>query len=255
MDTQVGLELCTAGSAEMLTIQGNCTIVPGMLIIHSPVFPMLEISRTDDYSSTLLQDQIGNIYSLFSRHLPSPEHLYAITPYMLLSDEQQRHFLSRVDEIRAKEQELSYVNYPAQRQLLTTIIRMFRQETLLEHAYLFSHQLAQTPQPLPHKRQVLMTFLLALNQEYKQHRTVQYYAEQQHLSPRHFAAIIKEESGYTPMEWINMVTINQAKNLLRQPGMLVKQVADELGFSEQFTFRKYFKTHTAFRRRNIKTRK
>ena len=45
-------------------------------------------------------------------------------------------------------------------------------------------------------------------------------------------------------EWINMVTVNQAKHLLRQPNMLVKQVADELGFPEQFTFRKYFKTNT-----------
>ena len=46
------------------------------------------------------------------------------------------------------------------------------------------------------------------------------------------------------MEWINMVTINQAKNLLRQRNILVKEVADELGFPEQFTFRKYFKVHT-----------
>ena len=52
-----------------------------------------------------------------------------------------------------------------------------------------------------------------------------------------------------------MVTINHAKNLLRQPNVLIKQVADELGFPEQFTFRKYFKQHTgmsprAFRERN-----
>jgi AraC-like DNA-binding protein len=46
------------------------------------------------------------------------------------------------------------------------------------------------------------------------------------------------------MEWINMVTINQAKNLLRQPDTQVKDVAAQLGFPEQFTFRKYFKTHT-----------
>ena len=66
---------------------------------------------------------------------------------------------------------------------------------------------------------------------------------------------MKQETGYTPMEWINMVTINHAKNLLRQPNVLIKQVADELGFPEQFTFRKYFKQHTgmsprAFRERN-----
>ncbi|MBO7124999.1 MAG: helix-turn-helix transcriptional regulator, partial [Bacteroidales bacterium] len=77
-----------------------------------------------------------------------------------------------------------------------------------------------------------------------QHRTVNFYAGKQGLTPRHFADIVKQESGYTPMEWINMVTINQAKNLLRQPNILVKQVADELGFPEQFTFRKYFKVHT-----------
>ena len=34
------------------------------------------------------------------------------------------------------------------------------------------------------------------------------------------------------------------KYLLRQPDILVKQVADELGFPEQFSFRKYFKSHT-----------
>ena len=244
MDTQVGLELCTAGSAEMLTIKGPCTIVPGMLIIHSPVFPMLELSRTNDFASTLLQDQIGNIYSLFSQHLPSPQHIYAITPYMQLSDEQQRFFLQRVEEIRTKEQQLSYVNHPLQRNILTTVINLLRQSTIMEHAFLFSQQLLRADQVPSHKRQVLMTFILSLNQEYKQHRTVQYYAAQQNLSVRHFAVIIKQESHYTPMDWINMVTINQAKNLLRQPNMLVKQVADELGFPEQFTFRKYFKTHT-----------
>ena len=244
MDTQVGLELCTAGSAQVLTVKGQCTIVPGTLVIHSPVFPMLELIRTNDYASTMLQDQIGNIYSLFSQHLPSPQHLYAITPYMQLSDEQRRFFLQRVEEIRAKEQQLSYINHPLQRNILTTVINLLRQETIMEHAFLFSQQLLLADQAPSHKRQVLMTFLLALNQEYKKQRAVRYYAGKQGLSPRHFADIIKQESGYTPMEWINMVTINQAKNLLSQSNMLVKQVADELGFPEQFTFRKFFKQHT-----------
>ena len=56
------------------------------------------------------------------------------------------------------------------------------------------------------------------------------------------------------MEWINMVTINQAKNLLCQSNMLVKQVADELGFPEQFTFRKFFKQHTGLSPRAFRER-
>ena len=48
----------------------------------------------------------------------------------------------------------------------------------------------------------------------------------------------------TPIEIITLVTINNAKRLLHEKGVQVKQVAEQLGFPEQFTFRKYFKTHT-----------
>lgn len=238
----------------MLTFNGPCIIVPGIIIIHSPVFPMLELSRTADYASVTLQDHIENLYTLLSQNISSPQIAYSVIPFLQLTDEQQRFFLSRVEEICAKEQQLSYANHPMQRKLLTTIIGLLKQETLLEHTLLFSEQLLHADAVPSRKRQVLMTFLLALNQEYRQHRTVQYYAAQQNLSARHFADIIKQESNYTPMEWINMVTINQAKNLLRQPNMLVKQVADELGFPEQFTFRKYFKTHTGVSPRAFRER-
>ena len=244
MHTQIGLELCTAGCAEKLTVKGQCTITTGMLMIHSPVFPMLELSRSDDYTSVVLKENIENIYSFIAQNVSSPQQIYSITPYMQLTEEQQAHFRQCVERISTKEQQLSYTNHPMQQKLLATIITLLRQETLLEHGYLFTEQLLNADATPSKKRQVLITFLLALNQEYKQHRAVQYYADKQGLSPRHFADILKQESGYTPMEWINMVTVNQAKHLLRQPNMLVKQVADELGFPEQFTFRKYFKVHT-----------
>jgi len=244
METQVSLELCTAGSAELLTVKGQCSIVPGMIVVHSPVFPMLELSRSADYASVMLHESVGNIYTLFSQSISTPQQALAITPFMHLTDEQQRFFLQRVDEIHAKEQQLRDLTHPIQRKILESSIHLLRQQTIMEHVFLFSHQLLETPAVPSRRRQVFVTFFLSLNQEYRQHRTVQYYAAQQHMSPRHFADIIKQESDYTPMEWINMITVSQAKNLLRQPHMLVKQVADELGFPEQFTFRKYFKTHT-----------
>lgn len=244
METQTGLELCTTGNAEMLTVKGQCTIVPGMIVAHSPVFPMLELSRSADYASVMLHESVGNVYSLFLQIIPTPQQALFITPFMLLTDEQQRFFLQRVNVIHAKEQQLRDLSHPIQRKILETSISLLRQQTILEHAFLFSHQLLEMPAVPSRRRQVFMTFFLALNQEYRQHRSVQYYAARQHMSPRHFADIVKQESDYTPMEWINMVTVSQAKNLLRQPDMLVKQVADELGFPEQFTFRKYFKTHT-----------
>ena len=244
METLIGMELCTAGRAEKLTVKGQCTITAGTLMIHSPVFPMFELSRSDDYVSVVLKENIENIYSFIASNVSIPQQIYSIMPFMLLTEEQQTYFLQCVERIRAKEQQLAYTNHPVQRKMLASMISLIRQETLLEQAFLFTEQLLYADATPSHKRQVLITFLLALNQEYKQHRAVQYYADKQGLSPRHFADIVKQESGHSPMEWINMVTVNQAKHLLRRPDTRVKQVAHELGFPEQFTFRKYFKTHT-----------
>ena len=244
METHIGLELCTAGTAEKMTVNGRCTISAGTLMILSPAFPMFEIARSVDYQSVTLYERIENFLPLLVQNLPSAANIPAITPYMSLTDEQQAHFLQSVERIHAKEIELRDLPHPVQHKIQTSVINLLRQATLLEYAQLFSGQLLHQPHPLSHKRQIMMAFLLTLNTEYREHRTVQYYAEKQSLTPRHFADIIKQESGYTPMEWINMVTINQAKNLLRQPDVQVKDVAAQLGFPEQFTFRKYFKTHT-----------
>ena len=254
METQVGLELCTAGTAEKMTVGGRCAIRPGMMMIHSPVFPMLELGRSDDYASVVLNDDLENVYAIFSQNLSAAQQVFAVTPYLLLDEERQTFFVQRVEQIEAKERQLSELRQPVRQKLLSTTIDLLRQETLLEFAFLFSAQLQDTQQPLSHKRQILMAFLLSLNQEYKQHRTVKYYADKQTITPRYLADIVKQETGYTPMEWINMVTINHAKNLLRQPNVLIKQVADELGFPEQFTFRKYFKQHTGMSPRALRER-
>ena len=244
METQVGLELCTVGTAEKMTVNGKCIVEPGTLMILSPMFPMLETRRSDDYASVQLQDSIESLFPIFSQNLPSPQSFPNITPYLHLSDMQQQHFLQSVAQIQERELQLRELQHPAQQKMLSTVIRLLRQATLLEYALLFSAQLFQQGQKPSHRRQVLLTFVLTLNMEYRQQRTVGYYAEKQNLTPRHFSDIIKQESGYTPMEWINMVTINQAKSILRNPDIQIKQVADELGFPEQFTFRKYFKAHT-----------
>ena len=245
METHIGFELCTSGRAERISVNGTFTVEPGLLIILSPAFPMIEINRSSDYRAVQLQDTIENFLPVISQALSSSTTIVpAITPYMLLSDDQKAHFLDCIARIHDKEQQLRDITHPSRRNLLSSIIRLLRQETLLEHAFLFSAQLTEQPQPLSGRRQVMLHFLVALNLDHREHRAVQYYAEKQNLTPRHFADIIKQESGYTPMEWINMVTINQAKNLLRQPDTQVKDVAAQLGFPEQFTFRKYFKTHT-----------
>ena len=78
---------------------------------------------------------------------------------------------------------------------------------------------------------------------YTERRTVAEYAAEASLSVRHFSTLIHQYTGRTPMQWIHFFTIGQAKHLL-QSNLQIKEIAYRLGFPEQFTFRKYFKTHT-----------
>ena len=95
-----------------------------------------------------------------------------------------------------------------------------------------------------HGEQVFVDFMLSLSQHYAERRTVADYDAEAALSVRHFSSLILHYTGQTPMQWIHLFVIGQAKLLLLQSDLQVKEIADRLGFPEQFTFRKYFKTHT-----------
>ena len=111
-----------------------------------------------------------------------------------------------------------------------------------------------SPEKASRGEQVFIGFMQSLSLHYADRYPVSRYAEAAHLSIRHFSSIIRAYSGQTPMDWIITYTIGQAKHLLSQTTLSIKEISERLGFPEQFTFRKYFKTHTGlsptdFRRR------
>lgn len=70
-----------------------------------------------------------------------------------------------------------------------------------------------------------------------------FYANEVNLSLSHFTRTVKKCTGRTPSEWIATITITNAKLMLEQSDMNIKEVAAELNFPEQYTFRKFFKQH------------
>ncbi len=66
------------------------------------------------------------------------------------------------------------------------------------------------------------------------------------LSPEYINAIFKNDTGLSPTNFIHRVKINKAYNLLNQEDLSVKEVADKLGFYDQFYFSKIFKRIMGF---------
>ena len=65
------------------------------------------------------------------------------------------------------------------------------------------------------------------------------------LTPKHFATVIKEHTGINALQWINNYVIIQAKTLLRsRQQMTIQQIAHHLGFQDQASFSRFFKSQT-----------
>ena len=70
------------------------------------------------------------------------------------------------------------------------------------------------------------------------------YAARQHLHPNYLTNVIKAKTGKSISTWITGKTITEAKSLLLNSGLAIKEIAYRLGFSESTHFSNYFKKYT-----------
>lgn len=94
------------------------------------------------------------------------------------------------------------------------------------------------------KEELLWRFLNLLPVHAKTERSLQFYADQLYVTPKHLTQTVKKVSGKSAGKYINDLVIAEAKNLLRDPTLSIAQVADQLYFSDQFFFSKFFKRYT-----------
>lgn len=94
------------------------------------------------------------------------------------------------------------------------------------------------------KEMVFDQFMRNLSANYKKERSVSFYAKAQFLTPKHLSSVIKEVSGKTAGEWIDNFVLFEAKTLLKSSQKNIQEISDELNFSNQSFFGKYFKHNT-----------
>lgn len=62
-----------------------------------------------------------------------------------------------------------------------------------------------------------------------------------HMAPAYMSRTFKETTGYTIIEYFNKLKIDKSKELLIEGNKKVKEVAQELGFADEFYFSRMFK--------------
>jgi len=87
-------------------------------------------------------------------------------------------------------------------------------------------------------------FKVLLYQYIKEKHSVKDYASLLNISPNYLNKILKQTTGKSTNTWIQEVLILEAKTLLAQTNLTIKEIVLELGNLDPSYFRRMFKKHT-----------
>lgn len=135
---------------------------------------------------------------------------------------------------------------------------LFRKELLHNTYYVFLLELANiiikrekytlkytdATANLSRKNSIIRDFMNLLNEHGKKEHAPSFYANKLCISTQYLSLILKEISKSTAGDWISSNLITQAKILLRTKNSSIQEISDELFFSDQASFGKFFKKHT-----------
>lgn len=75
-------------------------------------------------------------------------------------------------------------------------------------------------------------------------RNVQFYADKLHLSTQYLSSFLKQNTGKSTLQWIDHVLVLHAKTLLKSSNLSIKEISNELEFTDTSVFCRYFKRNT-----------
>ena len=102
-----------------------------------------------------------------------------------------------------------------------------------------------TPNPVSHSETVFNLFLDLVGMYGCTEHQISFYADRLHLTPNRLSTLVKDYSGRTVADWVNIAIIHEAKVLLRYSDLSSYEIADRLNFSAASAFSAFFKRQTS----------
>lgn len=258
-----GFFLCREGTARILLGSNTYQISRNYLCIYAPntFFQILE--KSPDLKGFLEEDDVETYYPVLSQIDIRKRLQVRNSPCVAIADGQADEIIQLYDMVRKNEQfmtgkeDLADMHKELTETARADCVRHLRYALCLKvlEAY-FSNTPAEA-MPQDKDDAILGRFLVSVYENCHKQRTVQYYADEQHLSPYYFSSIIREKSGKSALQWIGDVAMTFSRQYLECSTMSIKEIADRLNFPDQSTFGRYFKHHegcspSEFRERSIK---
>lgn len=227
-----------------LTVKVNITtytLKAGSIIAKSPedIFQIQQFGKHCHFRIFGFTEQLIAQSGIHKKHLEALAFLSSRTgPYLFLNEKESIPIVQLLDLLGQKSKQKSRSTY--YNESVEHAFAWF----VFEIATLFEKEKRLNLTMLKRKEHLAINFLQLLSANDHEQRHIGFYARQLNVSPKHLSKCVKEVVGKTCGELIDEAVILEAKILLDNPELSVAQVSDQLHFSDQFFFSKYFKKHT-----------
>ena len=240
-----GIFYCQRGSVEVSLEGCHYHIKPGDVYIYMASTLVHLLHKSEDAEGIMVEVDFYYILPIVNKVINVESQLFMRkNPCVSLSDEQCAHFeylLNNLwDRINAEDCQKENVQY---QHLKLELIKSMGQTICYEILNMYFTNQPLQPLQQGKKDVVFQNFMLSLFRFYRKERDVSFYARMQHITPRYFSAIIKEKTGDSALQWIVRMVITEAKQLLEESDLRIKEIADQLNFPTQSFFGKYFKQY------------
>ncbi len=230
--------MCTEGTVQYVVDTVEQTVGPGDVIIIGNGQTVSD-SRTSDncrgivflVSPDFFDEMVKDVHELSQLFLFAREYpVYKFTPEEVDATMKYYHLMkTKVDEAT------HHFRRETVRSLFTTMIydvsnAIYR----VIHGNEVRHTRAE---------KIFIDFLRLVEQNFRTHRKVSWYGHALCISPKYLSETVKVISRRTPNEWIDNYVVLESRVLLRNSTKSIKEIAQELNFSNQSFFGKFFKEH------------
>ena len=238
---QNGFLLCKKGRITLIMDETSYEVKPGDLYIY-PAFSQTYIhSVSDNFTGIIGRADFDFVLSSLDSIADTQTHVYIrFHPLNSLKESQYECIIKLIERIQQREK----IQTSLKTQVIGALVQAFCYEVIDAYITNYKEQIQSKKQT--RKDKIFQNFLLSLHQNFRTHRDVAFYAEQQSLTPRYFSTLIHSLSGKSPLQWIVLFVITEAKHVLSNPKASVKEVADKLNFTDQSFFGRYFKQYAGY---------
>jgi len=229
------LHLVREGCANVVIEGKNMKLTHGDLLVLTPFQPAECYFPSDSVTEGLL------IESSFYENLSLVD---CSTDVHMPNVPQDKNFIYHLDD--EKMAELSGIFQQIRKSIrFSHIYKIEMIRSLVHVCLLFISELPNDNNILSndfrYKQNVFRIFLHLANNNFRNERRIQFYADKLNMTTTYLSRIVREMSGNTVADHLLLLTYNEACNLIKSTNMTMGEISDQLNFHDQSAFTNFFK--------------